>query len=179
MLNNRVLVIGLEKAYLDLLAQIKSEFLFVALTDVNQFDPVNHSYEALVFNGDADLDINLILLAYDGKPVFAIGNKRNIEGIKWISPPPKPSFMEETLLNLLGNLRSPPRHTGELAEGSIVKSKTFPSWGLGVVKRKLDNGLLAVVFPEIKKTMDKEEQICHMTSLRMICTIKEIRNEAG
>lgn len=49
--------------------------------------------------------------------------------------------------------------SGELVPGAIVKSKTFPSWGLGVIKKELKNELVVVVFPDVKNSLKKEEQM--------------------
>ncbi len=177
MLNNRVLVIGLERFYLDLLSAIKSEFVFLALTDDDQFNKLNHMYEALIIHGELVRRNSNVLAHYKGKPIFAIGYGEEREGVTWVAPPPEPARLEEALLDLLGKLRAPPIRTGDLKVGTIVKSKTFPTWGLGVVKRELADGMMVVAFPDVVKVFKKDEHHFHKSTLRMICTLKEITNE--
>ena len=174
MLNNRILVVGLDRNYLDILAKIKSEFLFISIPSLKNYDETIHSLEGLIFNGDQMSDIARILPHFDKKPIFGIGKGPLLESVRWVAPPPNPLELEKTLNDLLGDLRAPPNHTGLLGVGTVVKNKIFSTWGLGVIKQKLEDDLYVVNFPQVAKVMKKEDQVCHKSVLRMICTLKEI-----
>ncbi len=85
-------------------------------------------YEALIVHGEIVRRSSPVLEHYRGRPIFAIGyGLRNAKGVTWVSPPPEPARLEETLLELQGKLRKPPSHTRDVKPGTIVKSKTFPT----------------------------------------------------
>lgn len=179
MLNNRILVIGLENRYLDLLSQIKTDFIFIYLPNPSVYNPSMHLLEGVIFNSLQLLELGDIIKDFKSKPIFGIGKGPKIEGITWLENIPKPDEFEAILVEALGTSRAPPSKTGEFAVGTIVKNKTFPSWGLGVVKTVLEDDLFIVSFPSALKLMKTENHTCHKTTLRIICTIKELTNETN
>ncbi len=179
MLNNRILVIGLELRYLEFISQMKSDFIFIHLDHPSKYRPAIHSIEGLIFDSQQLLNMGDILNEFKLKPVIGMGKGPTIEGIRWVSTPTKPEILESILLEALGTLRSPPQNTGKLETGTIVKNKTFSSWGLGVVKKALDDDLFLVSFPQAMKTLKKEDHVCHKSALRIICSIKELTNETS
>lgn len=179
MLNNRILVIGFDNRTLELLGQIRSDFVFLSLAHPTKYLANNHAFEAVIFNGSMAADMPTVLVDFVGRPVFGIGNPVNMDGVKWLENIEKPIEFEKALVDALGTVRAPPRNTGLIEIGTVVKNKTFVSWGVGVVKRAMENDLYVVHFPGAKKIVKKEEHICHKSILRIICGLKELTNEAS
>lgn len=179
MLNNRILVIGLDRRTLDLLGQIRSDFIFIALEHPGKYSSSVHAFEAVVFNGTYAADMGPVLADFVGRPAFGLGRPVTMDGVKWLLGIEKPLEFEKALLDAIGTLRAPPRNTGVIEPGTVVKNKTFASWGVGVVKRALENDLYVVTFPGALKIVKKEEHICHKSILRIICGLKELTHEAS
>lgn len=179
MLNNRILVVGLERRALELLNQIRSDFIFIAIDSPRRFNSTIHALEAVIFAGHLLGDMGAVLEEHTGRPVFGLGPRRTAPGVQWLEDVPKPIDLEKLLLESLGTLRAPPRKTGEIEVGTVVKNKTFGSWGPGVVKKALENDLFLVNFPKAQKIVKKEDHVCHKSILRIICSIKELTNEAS
>ena len=174
MLNNRILVIGLERRYLEFISQMKSDFIFFHLDHPSKFRLESNNLEGLIFKDAYLKDMGSILSHYKSKPIYGIGSGPVLDGIKWLNPAPTTDKLEELLMEDLGTLRAPPPGTGTIESGTVVKNKTFPSWGMGVVKRNLGEDLFVVNFPNALKITKKEEHICHKSILRIICSIKEL-----
>lgn len=177
MLNNRILVIGLERRYLEYISQMKSHFIFLHLENPGKYNPRVHTSEGLIFEGQLLLEMGDIIQNFKSKPVFGIGKGPALDDIRWIGTLPKVEVLEDLLTSSLGDLRAPPRDTGNIEIGTVVKNKTFSSWGIGVVIKELEDDLLLVKFPHCLKTLKKDEHVCHKSTLRIICSIKELSNE--
>lgn len=177
MLNNRILVVGLERRYLESLSQMKSEFIFIHLEDPSKYNSLNHSFECLIFESKFMEEMTDILKDYNSRPLLGIGKGPHVDGITWLIQPPIALDLENILLNALGTLRAPPKNTGQIEPGTVVKNKTFPSWGMGVVKKTIGDDLFLINFPQALKITKKDEHVCHKSAIRIICSIKELTNE--
>lgn len=177
MLNNRILVIGLERRNLESITQMKSDFIFIHLEHPSKYNSVTHSFESLIFDGKSFEEMSDILKDYNSRPSWGIGNGPRLEGVTWLESLPFAKDLEKILLDALGTLRAPPKNTGLIELGTVVKNKTFPSWGMGVVKKSVGDDLYLVNFPQALKITKKEEHVCHKSTIRIICSIKELTNE--
>jgi hypothetical protein len=178
-LKNRILVVGLGQPYLDLLAQVRKNVLFIALERPEQFSPQLHVLEGLMFSANLLEKMQELLAAYRGRPIYGVGSESALQEVEWIKPPPQPREVEALLSERLGEIRQPSPTTGLLNEGVLVKNKNFPDWGIGVVVTELDDGLYRVHFPKAVKFTTKTTHVCHRTTLRIIGSIKEFKREAS
>ncbi len=179
MLNNRILVIGLERRYLDVLSQMKSEFIFISIDHPSKYRSEIHQLEGLIFRDQLLMSMGDIISHYRSRPIFGIGVGPVLPGITWLNPIPTPESLETILISSLGNVRLPPENTGRIEVGTLVKNKTFASWGIGVVKTHMGDDLFMISFPQAFKITKKETHICHKSTLRIIGNIKELTNETN
>lgn len=177
MLKNRILVVSFTNRILDLLSQVKTDYIFIHLEHPSKYKSTLHSFEALIFESQLFLDLGEIIKDYKNKPIFGLGTGPTLDGIHWIKTIPKPEALEEILALTLGDLRAPPIDTGKIELGSIVKNKTFGSWGKGIVKEELGEDLFLVHFPNAFKIVKKKDHTCHKSTLRLICSVKELTSE--
>lgn len=179
MLNNRILVIGLDRNHLELLSQVRNDYIFIHLDHPSKYRRANHAYEGLIFEDRLLLGMGDILNDFKSRPIFGIGTGPMLDGILWLTPPLRRDGVEQFLLNIMGTLRPPPANTGVIEVGTIVKNKTFSSWSVGVVKKVLEDDLYFVNFPQAAKITGQENHVCHKTTLRIICSMKELTNETN
>ncbi len=179
MLSNRILVIGFDRRYLEFISQMKSNFFFIHLNHPSKFEPSIHITEGLIFDSQVLLDMGDILNHFKSRPIFGVGKGPSLDHVRWISSQPSVESLETLLIESLGTLRTPPKDTGKIEVGTIVKNKIIASWGLGVVRQVLEDDLFLITFPQALKVIKKENHVCHKSTLRIICSIKELKNETS
>ncbi len=176
-LANRVLVLGLNPSEADELSKIDGNYLFIRVTNFEKLQSVKKKYDCLVIAESELKNLSSILGSFDPKKVFIVTDKEAFDEFTVIARPLRAMDVQGILDTQLGEFRLPPKDTGLIQKGSIVKNKLFPEWGLGHVQDDLGDGNFLIKFTNTEKLMKKAEITCHKSLLRIICTIQEFTYE--
>lgn len=176
-LANRILVLGLNTAEADELSKIEGNYLFIRVTNLEKLQAINKKYDCLIIAESELKNFSPILANFEPKKVFIVTEKEAFDEFTVLKRPLRAMNIQGTLDTQLGEFRLPPRDTGLIQKGSIVKNKLFPEWGLGHVQEDLGDGNFTIKFTHTEKLMKKAEITCHKSLLRIICTIQEFTYE--
>lgn len=174
-LRNRIVVVGFEALQLDLLNKVEGDFLFITIASPSKLKLSSHQFEAFLIYENSFKDCSEILEKFKEKIFFVLAMRDPGVPYVHIPPPLNAQRLSDKFAQILPVSRPPSEQTGEIQEGTIVKNKVFPAWGLGVVQEELTEGNFRIKFIHSAKLIKKEEVVCHKSLLRIISSLEEIK----
>ena len=111
------------------------------------------------------------------KPCLVIGGPVSSREVGRLSRPMILSEWAEIIKSIIDPVRTP--NVRKIEIGAIVRSKTTPSFGKGVIVTIIDHNEVMVKFPQ-NKFLDKNKPLrCHISQLQVLGKLEEIENTHG